>query len=249
MQVIARAADVLRALENEPAGLSLSQIAARAGLARSTVQRLVSALSAEGFLAPVGPLGRVRLGPTLARLGAASRRDIRDVLAPIVHELAENVDETVDLAILDGATIRIVDQVPSNQELRAVSVTGAQLPLHSTANGKVLLSTLSDDELKRLLPARLPVFTPATLALRADLMRELEQIRDTGIAVARDEHTLGVSAVAALAHDVDGTAIAIAIPVPTVRFVEKEQTLIASLREACREATHALGASDGADEA
>src|SRR5205807_1695051 len=51
VQVIARAASVLRALENRPEGLSLGQIAKEVGLARSTVQRIVAALQAEHFLA------------------------------------------------------------------------------------------------------------------------------------------------------------------------------------------------------
>ena len=46
IQVIARAAAVLRALENEPAGLSLGKIAQRVDLSRSTVQRIVDALAA-----------------------------------------------------------------------------------------------------------------------------------------------------------------------------------------------------------
>lgn len=46
IQVIGRAAAVLRALEDEPSGLSLGDIAKRVNLARSTVQRIVGALQA-----------------------------------------------------------------------------------------------------------------------------------------------------------------------------------------------------------
>ena len=44
VQVIARAAAVLRTLEGQPGGLSLGQIAQDVGLPRSTVQRIVAAL-------------------------------------------------------------------------------------------------------------------------------------------------------------------------------------------------------------
>src|SRR3712207_436459 len=113
VQVIARAADVLRSLQGHPHGLSLSEIAARVGLARSTVHRLVAALEDEGFVVPASPNGRVRLGPMLARLAAASRGDLRDELHPSLQRLAAEVGETVDLAVLDGANVRFLDQLPA----------------------------------------------------------------------------------------------------------------------------------------
>ena len=73
--MIARAAAILRALEEQPAGLSLGQIAQRVGLARSTVQRIVAALAAEKLLIAASPTGRVRLGPTILRLAASVRTD------------------------------------------------------------------------------------------------------------------------------------------------------------------------------
>src|SRR5712691_8915402 len=72
VQVIARAAQVLRALESEPQGLSLAQLAERVGLPRSTVHRIVTALAAEGLVASVSPTGRVRIGPEFARLAAGA---------------------------------------------------------------------------------------------------------------------------------------------------------------------------------
>src|SRR3974377_2427185 len=70
VQVIARAAAILRALEDQALGLSLGQIAQRVDLARSTVQRIVAALEAEKLLIAASPNGRVRLGPPLLRLAA-----------------------------------------------------------------------------------------------------------------------------------------------------------------------------------
>src|SRR3974377_630517 len=71
VQVIARAATILRALEDENSGLSLGQIAQRVKLARSTVQRIVSALETEKLVIAATPNGRVRLGPAILRLGGS----------------------------------------------------------------------------------------------------------------------------------------------------------------------------------
>ena len=70
VQVIARAASILRALEGEDAGLSLGEIARKLNLARSTVQRIVASLEAEKLVIAASPNGRVRLGPTILRLAA-----------------------------------------------------------------------------------------------------------------------------------------------------------------------------------
>jgi DNA-binding IclR family transcriptional regulator len=244
VQVIARVADVLRALEDAPDGLSLSEIATRAGLARSTAQRLVTALLKEGFVASVGPRGRVRLGPTLARLGAASRRDIRDAIDPALQWLAEEVGETIDLMILEGSHVRVIHQLQSQHFLRAVSRPGVEFPLHATASGKLLLATLSDDDVKSLVPVRLPSFTPQTITSRAALLKELEQIRETGIAHVRDEYTAGVSGIAGAVFDADGNAVSIAMPVPTARFADIEASLVEPLLESCRRATEILGGSN-----
>ncbi len=75
MQVIARAASIMRALEDTTTGLSLGEIAIKVGLARSTVQRIVAALESEKLVVAASPAGRVRLGPTILRLAGSVRTD------------------------------------------------------------------------------------------------------------------------------------------------------------------------------
>src|SRR5919205_3006570 len=153
VQVIARAAQILRALDGEPHGLSLSQLSERLDLPRSTVHRVVTALSTEGLLASASPNGRVRLGPEIARLALASRRELRLELRPYLQRLFETLNETVDCAVLDGDHLRFIDQIPAPHRLRAVSAVGATFPLHCTANGKAVLASLDDEAVKGLLPA------------------------------------------------------------------------------------------------
>src|SRR5262245_39081560 len=100
VQVIARAAAILRALEEQPAGLSLGQISQRVDLARSTVQRIVAALAAEKLLIAASPTGRVRLGPTILRLAASARTDFVALARPFLVRLSNELNETVDLATI-----------------------------------------------------------------------------------------------------------------------------------------------------
>jgi DNA-binding IclR family transcriptional regulator len=242
VQVIARAADVLRALAGEPDGLSLSEIAGRVGLARSTVHRLVVALEREQLLVAATPNGRVRLGPELTRLGVASQPNLLRELAPLLRGLSEEVQETVDLAVLDGAEVRFVDQALAPQRLRAVSSIGEGFPLFCTANGKALLAALGRELADQLLPAQLAAMTPNTITSRERLWRELDEVRAQGYAVDREEHHVGISAVGAVVSDVNGVGGAITIVVPTPRFGGNEEWLAQRLLDTCARADRVLGA-------
>lgn len=240
VQAIARAGAVLRALERHPQGLALSELSRAVDLPKSTVHRLVGALGAEELVS-TDPAGRIVLGGALARLGAAGSRALQDELRPLLAALREELDETVDLAVLDAGQMRFVDQLPAGHRLRAVSAVGARFPLHCTANGKAFLASLPPDRALALLPARLTRFTPQTIVARGALLEQLEQARRRGVAFDREEHTEGISAVGAAVLGPLGPLAAISVPVPTARFRGGEQRYAVALARTAREAASALG--------
>ena len=135
----------------------------------------------------------------------------------------------MDLAILDKDRLVFLDQVARPQRLRAVSGIGVTFPLHCTANGKAILSMLSIEELERILPDPLPIYTPNTIQARAELMQELERVRSEGVAFDREEHTLGICAVGAAIQGLMGALAAISIPVPSVRFYGNEEKFVSAI--------------------
>src|SRR6266487_3047764 len=137
VQVIARAAELLRELQASPGGLAQAELAARVGLARSTVHRILTALEAEGLVLSRTRRGRYRLGPEFVRLAEGARHGLVAEIRPFLDKLS-------------------LEQVETPQRLRAVSAVGASFPLHCTANGKAVLATLPADELAALLPPALP---------------------------------------------------------------------------------------------
>lgn len=189
VQVIMRAARILRTLDGEHLGLTPSEVAARVALSRSTVHRILVTLEREGLVAAGATPGRYRLGPELTRLAGSERGELRYWVRPFLEQLSLEVNETVDLAVLIQDRVTFVDQVAAPQRLRAVSTIGATFPAHCTANGKALLATLSDEHLVRLLPERLTLLRPHGERSREDLMQELREVRRTGIAYDHEEHT------------------------------------------------------------
>jgi DNA-binding IclR family transcriptional regulator len=239
IQAIARAGAVLRALEQAPEGLGLIELSQVVELPKSTVHRLVGALSSEGLLAS-GSDGRIVLGGGLMRLAAAQRRTLPQHVRPALIELREELGETVDLAVLDGNVLRFVDQLPGSHRLRAVSAVGSEFPLHCTANGKALLAAMDLDDALALLPARLARLTAATITSRAVLLDELAEVRRSGVAFDREEHTEGIGAVGAAVFDAGGVAAALSIPVPMARFSGHEQSYAKAVSVAARKATELL---------
>jgi DNA-binding IclR family transcriptional regulator len=229
VQVIARAAAILRALEHEKHGLSLGQIARSVGLARSTVQRIVGALQEEKLLVAASPNGRMRLGPALLRLAASVDTDLARIARPFIAELSSSLGETVDLAAVRRDQVVFVDQIVGPQRLRAVSAVGEAFPLYCTANGKAHLARLAPDEIERLLGPSFPPRTPHTHTRIEHLLDELEQVRRLGFALDQEEHTLGISAAGVALADALGNPIAISVPVPTPRFRGRENAIAEGL--------------------
>jgi DNA-binding IclR family transcriptional regulator len=225
VQVIARAAAILRALEEQPAGLSLGQIAQRVALARSTVQRIVAALAAEKLLIAASPTGRVRLGPTILRLAASARTDFVAIARPFLVKLSNELGETVDLATIRKDHLIFIDQVIGSQRLRAVSAIGETFPLYCTANGKAYLAQLDEVAVARLIGTSFERRTANTVTRLNDLLKELKVIRKSAVAFDHEEHTPGICAAGVVLRDLLGNDLAISVPVPAQRFYEREKLI------------------------
>jgi len=240
IQVIARAADILRVLADHN-GLSLAEIAGHVGLARSTVHRIVLALVEERLVSANGP-GQYRLGPEIANLAETSRLDSLRELHPYLVRLSRAVHETVDLSIRTDLTVTFIDQVVAQRRLRAVSALGLAFPLYCTANGKAALAALPDDLLHAVLSGPLEAFTPKTTTDHHQILAQVGEIRRTGIAYDREEYTLGICAVGSALLMKGDEVAAISIPMPAERFYGQENRIAQELARTMQEIARALPA-------
>ena len=230
IQVISRAADILRVLGQETGGLSLGQIANRVNLPRSTVQRIVAALSLEGFVSSKRGYGGIKLGPEIRSLAEALTTDFRDKLRAIMQRISNETGETVDLAMLDGDKMLFVDQIVGTQRLRTVSSIGEAFPLTTTANGKAALACLDQSLSSKLILAEIENGTCGK-PLSA-IAAEIELVRDGGLARDDGEHTEGISALGFGIRESDGNVFAISVPVPSTRFARIERDLTVAIHAA-----------------
>ena len=232
VQVISRAAEILRLLARETGGLSLGQIATRVDLPRSTVQRIVAALSAEGFVSTEKGGGGIKLGPEIQSLAQASAADMKDRLRPTMKRISESTGETVDLAVLDGNTMLFIDQIVGSQRLRAVSSIGARFPLTTTANGKAALACMDHADAEGLIRAECGS-AAANMKSAEELLEEIDQIRTGGLASDENEHTDGICALGFAFSERSGEIYAVSTPVPSARYERVKGSLARTLQE-CR---------------
>lgn len=228
VQVLERAAQMLRALSAEPQGLTPIELADRVGLPRSTAYRIVGTLTSEGFVR-VSPGGKLAIGPGLVSIATAGRRDLRHEAAPYLERLSHELHETVELVVLDGAEALFTNQFVSSRSLRVVAQVGARFPLHCTACGKALLAELAPAEVLALVPARLERYTPRTNVDRELLLEELMTVRAAGVAYDHQEHTIGVSAVGAAIRDAAGALAALTVVMPAARLEGHEEQIAAAV--------------------
>lgn len=230
MQVITRAAAILGALAEPDGGRSLAQLAAQTGLPKTTVHRICAALEQVGYVHTDAASGRRELGATLLRLAVVGRRDLVSLLEPSLERLSMDLNETVDLAVLDGGEVLFVAQHPAPQRaLMAIARVGAHFPAYTLASGKALLARLPREEILHRLPRRLEPTLGGRPRTREALLRELAEVRASGLAYEREEMRHGICAVAVAVTDVDGRSASIAVPMPAARFAEAEERVAAEL--------------------
>lgn len=226
IQVISRAAEILRVLGADSGGLSLGQIARKVELPRSTVQRIVSALIHEGLAASDGTSGGIRLGDEIRVLANAPAFDLREHFRPLLEQIAAATSETVDLSVLEGSHMRFIDQIEGSQRLRTVSTIGDKFPLTTTANGKAALANLSQASARALISAELGSESGVDA-----LMDTLQRIREGELAADIGEHSEEVCALGFAVIGPNKEIAAISVPVPESRFDRVRDDLTRKLHQ------------------
>lgn len=232
IQVIARAAAILRALG--PRSMSLGAIARDTKLPRSTVQRIVDALAAEQ-LVEAGENG-VRPGWGLQRLTTIGEVDVVSAVRPHLEWLFEQTRETVDLSMGQGQEVVFLDRIISDQTLRVVPMFDRPRALHLMANGKAVLSSFSDENVRKLFEGKRGRLKGAPQINLPVLLRELAEVRKTGFSFDRAGYAENVYAVGTPVRIEGLRPYALSIAAPSCRFEAGLAGFKSALKECRRRA-------------
>lgn len=236
-QAIDRAAQLLLGVVNATEPVTVAMLAASHGLPKSTVSRVLSALE-RNKLVRRHPDGGFRPGEVFVRYAQSGRgdRDLAVLARPFLERLGKQTGETINLGVPAAGMVEQIAQVDSRYLLGGTNWLGRLVPLHCSAQGKVLLAYGSAE----LPPGRLERLTPATVTSRAALLAGLAEVRDAGYAVTDAELEPGLLAVAApVRAEPGGVVAALAVSGPSARL---DSERVAQLTVDCAEAASALSA-------
>ncbi len=232
VQSVARAVSILEMLAEEPGELGVTELGRRLGVHKATASRLVSTLAERGLVERNPATDKFRLGFGMIHLAGATmaRLDLVQQARPILEELAERTQETVNLAVLDGDRVMHIDQIAGTRSVVSVSWVGRRTPFHCTSNGKVLLAFLDEAERERLLAAPLERLTRNTIVDPDRLRAQLVEVRTRGYAHTIEELEEGLNAVAAPVRRADGQAVAaVSVAGPAFRMRPVELPRVAQM--------------------
>ncbi|MER5546983.1 IclR family transcriptional regulator [Streptomyces sp. NPDC001118] len=245
VQSVDRAISVLEILaQRGEAGVS--EVAAEIDVHKSTAFRLLGALEARGLVEQSGERGKYALGFGIVRLAGAvtGRIDITQQSRPVCERLAEEIGETVNIAVMQEHYAINLYQVRGQAAVTAHNWVGQLTPLHATSSGKIMLAHLPAKERAALLTeAGLKKMTPRTISSKAKLEKNLAEARERGYAWTLEELEIGLHAMAAPIRDREGQVIAsISASGPAYRFTEERMHELAPvLVKGAEDISHRMG--------
>jgi DNA-binding IclR family transcriptional regulator len=209
IQSVERALALLRAIAlMAPGEATLSALAQRSGLTRSTAWRLLATLQSQHFVERVSASNSYRIGFAAYHLGATGAESLVASVHPILGELAAATGETASLAVPQGLALVYIDQCESPSILSA-DWLGRRVSLHATSTGKAYLAWLPPDEVAAVLPARLERHTSTTVVDERAFRDELARTRDRGYGTCEGELETMLSGVSAPVFDASRRPVAV----------------------------------------
>jgi DNA-binding IclR family transcriptional regulator len=207
--VLGRVFLILAAYAGGGSVLSLAELTARTNLPKSTVHRFCRVLTSAGIMEQ--RQAGYRLGVRLFEFGqlVPARRVLGEIALPHMQDVYEATRKTVYLSVLDQLEVVYIERVSGHKEANVPARVGWRMPLHCTASGKALLAGSDSDLFERMLEEKgLPARTPSTITTPSVLRHEIDEARQRGVAMDREESLQGISGAAAPIYGAHGRAFA-----------------------------------------
>ncbi|MCX7303772.1 MAG: IclR family transcriptional regulator [Hyphomicrobiales bacterium] len=245
VQALDRGLKIL-AIVAEGDALSLSEVAARSGIAPSTSYRMLTTLASHGMVEFDGDDQLWSVGVETYRIGSAflRRRKLADRARAVMQELMEATGETSNLGVAQEDCVVFVSQVETHQAIRAFFRPGTRSPFHASGIGKAILAHLPRERVEAIVRRTgLEAFTQKTLAHPLALSRDLADIASRGWSIDDEERNEGMRCVAAAIFNEFGEPVAgISVSGPTVRVTPERAAATGPLvARAAAEVTKAIG--------
>jgi len=235
MLLVKKTMDILEVFLNGKKEISVTDLAKITGYNVATVHGILNELAKSGYVQQMEKRGKYSLGLKFLSFGGAANKVAAAVnnIQPLLKELCDQVNESVNVAIISGNYTVNIAIVYCNQQLRVVPQETLQVPLYCTGIGKLFLSARSDGEIDEYLDSqKLIPFTTKTITDKNKLKRQIKRIRREDVAYDDQEQMYGVRNVAVPIRDHNGDmTAALGIIGPTIRLSKERMKQLSSIMQ------------------
>lgn len=240
---VERVLDLITIMAEADSPLTFSEIVEMTGLPKSSTFRYLNTLLNRGYFEVDESSNTYQIGPGFPARNDDFAEITKEIATPIMQKLHLKWDETVNLGVLAGLSIKYLKVIESTKYIRASSRIGARDPLYCTALGKVILSKLQKNEIKSILDTlEFQPKTNRTVSNSAELLKQMHQIKTKGFALDDQENDPDCRCVA-VNVPLAGHNMAMSMSFPASRLSLQNVKKVASdLNNAANELEHALNA-------
>ena len=211
LQTVDRALEILELLARE--GMTATDIQKKMDLNKSTVHRLMMTLLHRGFVERNEQSGIYQIGLKMVEISSIrlNHIELKTEASPYLHQLANKVNQSVQLAIIDEGEAVFIEKVEKYQSFHMYCQIGKRIPLYCSGVGKALLLDKDEKEVRAILgDTKFEAFTEHTYKDILPLLEDLKQSREKGYAKDNAEHEDNVYCVAMPIYDYRGKIVAAA---------------------------------------
>lgn len=215
---------ILNYISNNNSNITLSNIAEDLKMPKSTVSGILKTLEQFEFIEK-NKNNEYQLGTHLFKIGMKAKKSFTLVSEECLQELADKVEDTVNLGILSNGKVLIINKFRPKSGLQIGDSIGASIDPHCVGLGKVLLSNLSENDVENIIAQNgLKDHAPNTITNIDDLKIELNKVRKQGYAIDNEEYMEDMKCIAAPIYNANKENIA-AISITTLISRLNEENL------------------------
>ncbi|MFE4708845.1 IclR family transcriptional regulator [Peribacillus simplex] len=224
---VEKAIDILLALQSKN-NKSIRELGEELNISKSALHRTLQTLESRGFVKQDQLSEKYSLGYKILELSASLKKDIeiRNLAYEHMEELRNLVGDTIQLAILNGESILIIETVDGTNDLRVFSQAGEKYPITYGNFGRVFLSQFSTEEVKRYIKKYpLKRYASKSIVDEAIFLEKLKTVKDLGLSTSIDDPIEGAFSMAAPIYDFQGNIVA-SLAISGVKRFQSEKSPI-----------------------
>lgn len=210
VQSLGRAFAILEEVARHREGIGLADLSKLVGLHNSTTFHLAKTMVSLGYIRQEKESKRYRVGRPLFALAASALDEIEmvNVATPVLEDLSRETGESSHFAVRMGDAVVVIARTSGPGAFQLTDRVGVVRPAHCTALGKVILAALRPDQLERFLDrVDMKPSTEKSITSVTELMREIAEVRKTGVAFDDGEFNLEVRCAAVPVKDFTGQVV------------------------------------------